>query len=64
MSLNDDNAGWIGDDGKIHYPIKTIKEQSCLHDGCVECHGKGIKKDGSICIHWISCPCPKCTPRF
>ena len=34
----------------------------CLHDGCPECVGTGIKKDGSSCMHMISCPCPKCTP--
>ena len=38
--------------------------QPCLHDGCPECLGTGVKKDGSPCIHFISCPCPKCTPRF
>ena len=36
----------------------------CLHDGCPECLGTGIKKDGSICIHNISCPCPKCSPSY
>lgn len=34
----------------------------CLHDSCTECFGTGIKRDGSMCIHGISCPCPKCTP--
>ena len=38
--------------------------QPCLHDGCSECIGTGIKKDGSPCIHFISCPCPKCSPRM
>lgn len=38
--------------------------QPCMHDGCSECIGTGVKKDGSTCIHWISCPCPRCTPRF
>jgi hypothetical protein len=37
--------------------------QPCLHDGCSECHGTGKKRDGSGCVHMISCPCPKCTPR-
>ena len=36
----------------------------CLHDSCPDCLGTGIKRDGSICIHGISCPCPKCTPSF
>lgn len=37
--------------------------QPCLHDQCPECVGTGIKKDGTHCVHMISCPCPKCTPR-
>lgn len=38
--------------------------QPCMHDSCPECVGTGIKSDGSMCIHMISCPCPKCTPTF
>jgi len=33
----------------------------CLHDSCNECCGTGIKLNGSSCIHFISCPCPKCS---
>lgn len=36
--------------------------QPCLHDGCTQCCGTGIKLDGSPCIHHLACPCPKCTP--
>lgn len=36
----------------------------CLHDNCPECMGTGIKKDGSMCIHNISCTCPKCSPKY
>ena len=38
--------------------------QPCLHDRCPQCVGTGIKKDGTRCIHMISCPCPKCNPHF
>lgn len=38
--------------------------QPCMHDNCPECVGTGVKKDGTMCIHGISCPCPKCTPRY
>ena len=34
----------------------------CLHDGCTQCAGTGRKADGEICVHMLSCPCPKCTP--
>jgi hypothetical protein len=37
--------------------------QPCLHDGCSECLGTGVKGDGSMCVHNISCSCPKCSPR-
>jgi hypothetical protein len=33
----------------------------CLHDACTSCFGTGVKRDGSSCIHFISCPCPKCS---
>jgi hypothetical protein len=36
--------------------------QPCMHDGCQQCHGTGVRLDGSSCIHGISCPCPKCAP--
>lgn len=36
----------------------------CLHDSCPECLGTGLKRDGSICVHNISCPCPKCSPSY
>lgn len=38
--------------------------QPCMHDGCPECHGTGVRRDGGSCIHSLSCPCPKCSPRF
>lgn len=36
----------------------------CLHDSCPQCHGTGVKLDGTHCVHAISCPCPKCTPSY
>jgi hypothetical protein len=38
--------------------------QPCLHDGCEYCYGTGIKKDGSPCIHNLSCTCPKCSFKY
>lgn len=38
--------------------------QPCLHNQCNQCHGTGIKLDGSKCIHYLSCPCPKCSPSY
>lgn len=41
-----------------------FRQQPCLHDGCQECGGTGQKRNGTgMCIHAISCPCPKCSPR-
>lgn len=42
---------------KINY-----SDNRCLHENCQECGGTGKKRDGSVCIHMISCPCPICTP--
>lgn len=36
----------------------------CMHDSCPECVGTGIKRSGGMCVHMISCPCLKCTPRY
>lgn len=34
----------------------------CMHDACPNCGGTGIRKDGlGMCVHGISCPCPKCS---
>lgn len=35
--------------------------QPCLHDACPECHGTGLKFDGTMCIHNIACSCPRCS---
>jgi len=42
---------------------KNMKEENrqCLHQQCSSCRGTGIKKDKSVCVHMISCPCPKCS---
>ena len=40
------------------------KSEQCLHDNYPMCNGTGVRKDGlGMCIHMISCPCPKCSPR-
>jgi hypothetical protein len=38
-------------------------QEPCMHDGCQECCGTGIKLNGEACFHNIACPCPKCSPR-
>ena len=42
---------------------KERGEIKCLHEQCPCCKGTGIKNDGTMCVHMISCPCPKCRPR-
>lgn len=42
--------------------IQRSQWRPCMHDSCSQCHGTGIRADGSACIHGISCPCPKCSP--
>ena len=38
-------------------------QQPCHHDMCASCHGTGVKIDGSLCWHMLSCSCPRCSPR-
>lgn len=47
-----------------HLENVTKNSKPCLHDSCSECVGTGIKKDGAPCIHYISCPCRKCSPCY
>lgn len=43
---------------------KQEQLEGCLHDSCSVCNGTGIRKDGlGVCIHGLSCPCPKHTIR-
>lgn len=44
--------------------IKTYDQNYCLHDRCPECHGTGKKQDETLCVHYISCGCPKCSVRY
>lgn len=37
--------------------------QPCMHDNCTECVGTGVRRTGGSCVHMISCPCPRCSPR-
>ena len=43
--------------------LEDTNWQPCLHDGCPDCVGTGVKRFGGSCVHAISCPCPKCSPR-
>ena len=41
--------------------IGRISPSKCLHKLCSQCHGNGVKQNGEICVHFISCNCPLCT---
>lgn len=47
---------------EVHLKSLETKEdwKPCLHDQCPNCLGTGKSKFG-LCIHSISCDCPKCT---
>lgn len=36
----------------------------CAHDACDQCHGTGIKSNGTSCIHMLHCTCPRCSPQM
>ncbi len=64
-------AAWIYKMKEVNFPQrpwkdsesvrKTIKKR-CMHEMCLQCHGSGIKGNGQIYVHMISCPCEKCSP--
>jgi hypothetical protein len=40
------------------------EDNDCLHKQCERCNGTGVDKvTKQSCIHFISCPCKRCTPR-
>lgn len=45
----------------ISFDMYKDRQQTCLHEACPECHGTGTKDRGGLCVHFISCPCPKCS---
>lgn len=53
---------------KEHLDAVMLNQQSqiyvCLHDQCPLCVGTGVKLDGTTCVHYISCGCPKCSPSY
>lgn len=35
----------------------------CMHMSCSNCQGTGTNKlTGGMCVHGLSCPCPRCSP--
>ena len=57
------NRQWSNKDYSSGYQF-TPKEDQCLHLQCPSCHGTGRDKyTGGVCIHHLSCPCPRCTLR-
>lgn len=45
---------------KYNKRVEYIKRKKCLHKSCPECSGTGLKKDGTKCIHNLSCRCNEC----
>lgn len=33
---------------------------TCAHTQCRSCKGTGVKADGQMCIHALSCSCSRC----
>ena len=50
-----------GDHSVIWGKTQDEKDSRCLHKACSQCHGTGIRPNGGMCFHAISCPCPKCS---
>lgn len=54
---------WVKGEFKQHGWVAVEGKKACFHDACPSCKGTGRKEDGEICVHHISCPCPKCSQR-
>lgn len=54
------------DESLLEYHDRVVKwpDIKCLHLTCSQCKGTGIKKDGTPCIHYISCPCKNCNIKM
>jgi hypothetical protein len=50
----------IDEDGRIIRINNVTKNDGCLHDSCTSCGGTGVTHTGGLCVHMISCSCPKC----
>ena len=61
-SMKDSFMGGIRGSSITEVPNTTWKP--CQHDLCSGCFGTGVKLDGTPCIHYISCTCPKCQPTY
>jgi len=60
----DTNITNLPDYFKINYDKIDYGNEICLHKQCSQCNGTGINKmTGAMCIHMISCPCSRCSPR-
>lgn len=65
MNNQFDYIRWNKDRDNTFYYHNYITNPNieCLHKQYPKCHGTGIKENGEVCLHWIACPCPNCTPR-
>ena len=48
----------------VNISTNRIERHECLHSNCPKCNCTGIERlTGKLCIHNISCSCPKCSVR-
>ncbi|AXN57824.1 hypothetical protein KASHIRA_01700 [Serratia phage vB_SmaM-Kashira] len=40
--------------------VQPVEKSDCLHVNCPSCRGTGIRANGQMCVHGISCPCKNC----
>lgn len=65
-------AGWLENEIKrtrdeiAEWPASwrsiAYGEEVCAHDQCQSRHGTGRRRDGSACVHSLSCRCRRCNP--
>ena len=66
VDLNDIQNPWVKHPWRA--PLRggqdEYNEPACAHRQCPRCKGTGRDERGNACIHFISCPCPKCSPMM
>lgn len=58
LKQRDNDRNWLH---SIFDEPDGTKRVRCAHLNCPECHGSGMKGNGTSCVHMISCRCKQCS---
>ena len=65
MTVEQWDAAVLGQQVVTPITQQPIEPEPCQHKLCPTCKGSGFNlQTGEMCIHNISCTCPKCSPKY